>query len=51
MDTTIGHPMDSVINRSEDLAVGGRAGAGWVVRTAGLTSRDIEAEGSREPDT
>lgn len=42
-DTTIGHPMHSVINQSEDLAVSGEAGTGWVVRAAGLTSRDIEA--------
>ena len=31
MDTTIGHPMHSVINQSEDLAVSGEAGTGWVV--------------------
>jgi hypothetical protein len=41
MDTTIGHSMHSVINQSEDLAVSGEAGAGRVVRPAGLTSRDI----------
>ena len=44
MDTTIGHPMDSVINQFEDLTAGGGAGAGRVVRPSGLTSRDIEAE-------
>ena len=44
MDTMIGHPTDSVINRFEDLTAGGGAGAGRVVRPSGLTSRDIEAE-------
>ena len=44
MDTMIGHPTDSVINRSEDLTASGGAGAGRVVRPSGLTSRDIEAE-------
>jgi hypothetical protein len=43
MDTTIGHPMRSDINQSDDLTVNGEAGAGRVVLPAGLTSRDVEA--------
>ena len=44
MDTMIGHPTDSVIDRFEDLTAGVGAGASRAVRPSGLTSRDIEAE-------
>ena len=44
MDTTIGHPMHSVVSQSEDLAASSEAGAGRVVRPCGFTSRDIDAE-------
>jgi hypothetical protein len=44
METMIGHPMDSVIDRFEDLTAALGAGAIRVVRPSSLTSRDIEAE-------
>ena len=44
METMIGQPPKTVVNRFEDLTAGGGAGVRRGVRPSGLTSRDIEAE-------
>jgi hypothetical protein len=44
MDTLIGHPMEGVLDRFEDLPAGVRANVSRSLRLSGLTSRDIEAE-------
>lgn len=44
METMIGHPPKTVVNRCEDLTAGGGVGVRRGVRRSGLTSRGIEAE-------
>jgi hypothetical protein len=44
METMIGHPAGSVIDRFEHLTVGVETGASRVVRPSYLTSLDVESE-------